>query len=264
MLDTVAIVESNQILAPTFGRLVLRIDKRINFLAGQFVMVKPTAILEPILRRALAVYKVIDDGTSIELLYQVFGRGLDQLMKARQGDHIDCLGPLGTGFSIPEDNSNEVLLVAGGIGSAALFMLAEDLLTAGRSVNLFFGAASKATLIGIEDFQQLGIEITVSTDDGTAGFHGRVTEPLETYLSQNPRSKPVIYTCGPYPMMRRVAEIAEAADLKAFVSLETRMACGFGVCVGCVHPIKTGCDGQFTYQRVCIEGPVFNSADVVW
>ena len=266
MLETIATVESNQILSPVYGRLVLRIPSRVEFKAGQFVMVRPVGVLEPILRRALAVYKSVtsESSTSIELLYQVFGRGLDQLMRVRANDAVDCLGPLGNSFPIPDQPREECILVAGGIGSAALYMIAEQFKDAGRPVRLFFGAGTKSALIGIEDFQRLGIEVTTSTDDGSAGFHGLITDALESYLVQNPRQSPTLFTCGPYPMMRRVAEIATKNGLTAFVSIETRMACGFGVCVGCVHPIRSETGGGFTYKRVCIDGPIFNSQAVVW
>jgi len=266
LLETIATVESNQILSPVYGRLVLRIPSKVEFQAGQFVMVRPTGILEPILRRALAVYKSVtsDSGTSIELLYQVFGRGLDQLMRVRTNDAVDCLGPLGNCFPIPDDNERECILVAGGIGSAALYMIGEQLKNAGRAVRLFFGAGTKSALIGIEDFQQLEIEVDTSTDDGSAGYHGRITDALESYLDRHSEQNPTLFTCGPYPMMKRVAEIATSRRLTALVSIETRMACGFGVCVGCVHPIRSETGGGFTYKRVCIDGPVFNSQAVVW
>ena len=266
MLETIATVESNQILSPSYGRLTLHIDKAMDFLAGQFVMVRPAGIFEPILRRALAVYRTVtrSGGTSFELVYQVFGRGLDQLMRVREGDAVECLGPLGNSFVIPQGSGRDALIIAGGIGSAALFMIAEQLKSAGNNVYLFFGAGTKSALIGLEDFQEIGIETTISTDDGSAGFHGRITEAVEQHLKKVSDPDTVIYTCGPYPMMRRVSEIAESYRLTAYVSLETRMACGFGVCVGCVHPIKTGPSMGFTYKRVCVEGPVFSSNEVVW
>ena len=144
MLETIATVESNQILSPVYGRLVLRIPAKLEFQAGQFVMVRPTGVLEPVLRRALAVYKSVTLGssTSIELLYQVFGRGLDQLMRVRSEDAVDCLGPLGNSFPVPDERTGECILVAGGIGSAALYMIAEQLKEAGRPVRLFFGAGT--------------------------------------------------------------------------------------------------------------------------
>ncbi|MGH9839582.1 MAG: dihydroorotate dehydrogenase electron transfer subunit, partial [Blastocatellia bacterium] len=186
------------------------------------------------------------------------------LAHLKLGDPVDFLGSLGNTYGIEAAAGREALLVAGGAGSPALFMLAEELVKRNIPTRLFIGGASRGDLCGLEDFiALLGAENVVSaTVDGSFGVRGFVTSPLETHLQSN-RGKPaIIYACGPDPMLHRVTQIAEQFDAPAQLSLESPMACGFGICVGCAVAVKADCPEGFVYKKVCTDGPVFWSHDI--
>ncbi|HEX8186647.1 MAG TPA: dihydroorotate dehydrogenase electron transfer subunit, partial [Blastocatellia bacterium] len=159
------------------------------------------------------------------------------------------------------------IVVAGGIGSASVLMLCEELARARADAQVFFGAANERAAVGsgLEDFRALGLPLTLSTDDGSLGERGFITLPLERYLSEGGGAGAAIYTCGPWIMMSRVAAIAKQFDLPCTVSLEAPMGCGFGVCVGCVVAVKTdGPLGYGSYKRVCIDGSIFPAEMIRW
>lgn len=267
MLETISFVEENHLLGPSYGLLRLKLDQSLYCLPGQFVMVRPQKAIEPLLRRAMAVYRLErrEEGASIELLYQILGRGTEQLALLRPGDGVHLLGPLGNGF-LPETwpvTDQRAILVAGGIGSAGLLLLAERFAERSIETILFFGARTAKDLVGLEDFQRLRVEIIRATDDGSSGARAFVTGPLESYLAQD-GERARIYACGPEPMMKRVAEIARRYCKPCYVSLEARMACGFGVCIGCVAKISCDAEPGYSYKRVCVEGPVFAAEEVIW
>jgi dihydroorotate dehydrogenase electron transfer subunit len=256
-----------------YGHLTLTGAGPLVVAPGQFAMLRPAGATEPPLRRAMAVYRVVqekDSGqTAVEFIYQVFGRGTENLRRLRPGDVADCLLPLGKPFDDAPVAvaGREALLAAGGVGAAALFLLAQSLRRQSVSVRLFLGGRSTMDLIGLNDFIELGCAVHVATNDGSRGVRGHVTEPLETFLADHAEEtragKYVVYACGPTPMLRRVTEIAAAANVLAFASLEERMACGFGVCVGCVVETQ-GAGAETEFQRVCVEGPVFRCDRLVW
>lgn len=235
---------------------------------GQFCMCKSATQLEPLLRRAMAIYHAEPsaDGTEIEIVYFVMGRGTVQFKLLHPGDQLDFLGPLGNSFPMPETglDVDRVLLVAGGVGSAGLYLAAQELVEEAVPTTLFFGAPSASLLYGVEDFEDLGIEILTATEDGSHGATGFVTVPLQQYLESGTGERLAIFCCGPHAMMRRVAEIAEAHDVPAWCSLEARMACGFGVCVGCVQEVLDPLTHHRVYKRVCVEGPIYPSNQIIW
>ena len=153
----------------------------------------------------------------------------------------------------------EALLVAGGVGSAALFMLAEELVKMGARVKLFIGGASRGDLCGLDDFIELLREenVTCATVDGSLGEPGFVTAPLERHLQRGGGAQTVIYACGPDPMLHRVAQIAGRFGAPSQLSLEAPMGCGYGVCVGCAVAVKDGCVEGFVYKKACVDGPIF-------
>lgn len=266
MKDLIASVEFNRPVGPGFYHVRLRLGETVAVLPGQFAMVKPHGLAEPILRRALAVHRVEDD--AVELIYLVLGRGLEALARVAPGDLVDVLLPLGNTYPTAPvfEEGRRALVVSGGVGSPALFMLAEHLVARGADCRVFFGGRSANALPGLEDFEALGCPVAVTTDDGTAGERGFVTAPLERELrGERPENGWVVYTCGPWPMMGRAAQLAAEHDAKCYVSLEASMACGFGICVACVVEV---CDGAFAppfkYQKVCTEGPVFPGEAIVW
>src|SRR5262249_39167013 len=158
------------------------------------------------------------------------------------------------------------LLVAGGVGSAALFMLAEELVKLDARVKLFIGGASRGDLCGLGDFIELLSEKNVicATVDGSLGASGFVTEPLERHLNVPGGARTIIYACGPDPMLHRVARIAERIGAPSQLSLEAPMGCGYGVCVGCAVAVKNDCPEGFVYKRVCVDGPVFRGEELHW
>ncbi|HKX32835.1 MAG TPA: dihydroorotate dehydrogenase electron transfer subunit [Blastocatellia bacterium] len=274
MIDTIATVERNDLIETAssrrYGLLRLRLDQQITVLPGQFAMLKPHGFDEPLLRRAMAYYRsaLIGDRLYVDFIYQILGRGTQALAKLKAGEGVDFLGSLGNTYQLEGASEREVLLVAGGVGSAALFMLAEESLNRGLPVRLFIGGASAGDLCGIEDFTRLlsGPNVTSATIDGSHGERGFVTAPLERHLQSDPdrgRSR-IIYACGPDPMLHRVAQIAEQFAIPAQLSLESPMACGFGICVGCAVAVKADCPEGFVYKKVCTDGPVFWSHELHW
>lgn len=274
MIDTIAAIVSNQITVSASGRryglLRLRIEHSLDIQPGQFAMLRPRASVEPLLRRAMAYYKVETGpkSTFVEFIYQIIGRGTEALARLRPADEIECLGPLGHSFDLEAATRRQVALVAGGAGSPALFLLAQDLVRRQIPTQLFLGGASRGDLCGLDDFTSLlgADRVFTATIDGSHGASGFVTQPLEDYLngeSANGREV-LLYACGPDPMLHRVASISAERDLPAQLSLEAPMACGYGICVGCAVPVKNDCPEGFIYQKVCTDGPVFWSHDLAW
>jgi dihydroorotate dehydrogenase electron transfer subunit len=266
MIETVATVVSNRELSPGYRLLALDFKQDINVRPGQFSMLKPAGSIEPLLRRALAVYKV-HGPRRLSFLYQVLGRGTEALSQARAGEEVAILLPLGNSWPIDDPVPGQAIVVAGGIGTASVLMLCERLRSAQIDSLVFFGAASKrvAAGCGLEDFQNIGLPLTLTTDDGSLGQRGFVTEPLQSYLNSGRAAGSTIYACGPWVMMRRVAELAAEFSVNCFVSLEAPMACGFGVCVGCVVAINSSVEmGYHSYKRVCTDGSIFRSDEIRW
>jgi len=219
---------------------------------------------DPLLPRPMAIYRSFESGTpgeptGIEVLYRVTGRGTTLLSEARPGDRVRFVGPLGRGFPAPEEGLRPIL-VAGGTGIASVYELAARCASegGGQGVTVLFGARSSGDLMGVEDFVGLGgVDVRVTTEDGSRGEKGLVTELLEKTLSDSGPAH--VYACGPTPMMRRAAEVAHAYNRSCTVSLENNMACGFGVCLGCAAPLTAG-----GFGLVCRDGPVFDADAVDW
>jgi dihydroorotate dehydrogenase electron transfer subunit len=272
MIDTIAFVERNDLVtsesARRYGYLRLRLDREITVLPGQFAMLKPRGIYEPLLRRAMAYYRAttINNALLVDFIYQILGRGTQTLAKLKPGDEVDFLGSLGNTYEIEAARGREALLVAGGVGSPALFMLAEELLKLGVAVKLFIGGASRGDLCGLDDFIELLSEkdVVCATIDGSRGEAGFVTAPLERYLQSRCDKRQIIYACGPDPMLHRVAQIAARFAIPSQVSLEAPMGCGFGVCVGCAVAVKDDCPEGFVYKKVCVDGPIFWGDQIHW
>lgn len=278
MIETVARVESNEELSPGYRLLVLSFERQIEVRAGQFAMLKVQGPFEPLLRRALAVYRQLGPNR-LSFLYQVLGRGTGTLARCVPDSKVEALLPLGNSWpafpQTPADvraetaspQKRRAIVVAGGIGSASLLMLCEQLARQDSETHVLFGARDAATArgCGLEDFQALGLPLTITTDDGSLGEHGFVTVPLERLLRSDDLSRVVVYACGPWVMMSKVAEIAASSRVPCLVSLEAPMGCGFGVCVGCVVAVKTsGPSGYDSYKRVCIDGSIFPAEAIEW
>jgi dihydroorotate dehydrogenase electron transfer subunit len=270
MIDIIATVESNQEISTGYKLLTLNFAQSIEARSGQFVMLKAHDLFEPLLRRALAIYRV-ESASRLSFLYQVLGRGTQALASLEKGGKVDALIPLGNRwadfYATREAVSRRAIVVAGGIGSASVLMLCEELQRANVATQIFFGAASQSVAIGcgLEDFRALQLPLTVSTDDGSLGESGFVTAPLERFLRAGGSAGAAIYTCGPWVMMKRVAEIARQFATPCFASLEAPMGCGFGVCVGCVVAMREADPKSYgAYKRVCIDGSIFPAETIQW
>lgn len=221
---------------------------------GQFVHVQCGAQRDFILRRPFAVHG-LSAGGAIEILFNVVGKGTRILAAAKANDTIDILGPLGNGFDTSGDVA-KVVLVAGGMGVAPLFFLAERLSAMNSKVVTVIGAATKSRLTDYMELKRQTRRIVAVTEDGTQGVKGLVSDviPAEIELEKPTR----IYACGPIGMLRVVASIAKLHHVACQVALEERMACGVGVCFGCVVPTTSG------YRKVCSDGPVFDAEIIDW
>ncbi len=226
---------------------------------------------------SLAGREDAEDGTRLSIIHRVVGVGTDYLAKLAPGDVVSVLGPLGNRFVLPKEHQT-ALLIGGGVGIPPMLYLARRL--AGRDAIAFCGATTRdllpLTLTAspatdarptrcIAEFDRCGIPAVITTDDASCGMGGFVTQALERVLegaSGNARFAPVIYTCGPEPMMRRVADIAARRGIPCQVAVERAMACGMGTCQSCVIKAKTP-DG-WRYRLSCTDGPVFDAADLIW
>ena len=225
---------------------------------GQFVMIRVTSGIDPLLRRPFSICGTRGDDRLL-ILYRVVGRGTAIMSKAKKGEKLDILGPLGSGFDLPKRDRNAVL-VAGGIGVAPLIFLAQA--TDARKTAFLAGYRSENEILPFEEFGLDVMEIFISTDDGTAGHHGFVTELLENHLAGFSEDPPLIFSCGPLPMLKHVAGLALSKNIPCQVSLETNMACGLGACQGCA--VMASSEETRTYFHVCQDGPVFDIQKLDW
>lgn len=229
---------------------------------GQFVMVRLPDRYIPLLRRPFSVHNRLFEGDEIcgfELLYKVVGQVTQAMSELKVGDLLDVLGPLGNGFSFPE-NVRDVFLVAGGVGVASLYYLALDLAER-RAVRptVFLGGCSAADILCKEGFESIGAEVRVTTEDCSLGEKGVITSLVQEALEDD--GKPdMVYACGPTGMLKAISDLAATHDVLCEISLETVMACGFGVCLGCAVE-KAGNKGG--YLHACTDGPVFGSRAIV-
>jgi len=219
---------------------------------GQFVHIRVKDGYDPLLRRPFSIHKSRD--RRIEILYKVVGRGTKFLSEEKRGRRIDILGPLGQGFKKKAD-FKRTILVAGGIGVAPLYFLAEKL--AGNNVLVLLGTETKEKILCLEDFRNLSIKVEIATEDGSQGYKGLVSDLLLHFLQKSPQVN-LICACGPIPMLKKIAQLSLRYKIPCRVSLEQMMGCGIGACLGCI--IK----GQDGYLRVCRDGPVFDAQQILW
>lgn len=221
--------------------------------AGQFVNLY-TGKGEMLLPRPISICEIDSQNGTLRLLYQVIGKGTELFSSLKIEDTIKVLGPLGNGFTINNGCQRNVI-VGGGIGVPPLLEVAKNLK---GKIQVFLG--SKTNPILVEEFKQLGASVYIATDDGREGFHGYVVD-LVRKISPSPDA---IFACGPKVMLRAVAQWAEEKDIEAQVSMEERMACGIGACVGCTIKVKKKNASDWENLKVCKDGPVFLSSEVVW
>jgi dihydroorotate dehydrogenase electron transfer subunit len=278
--ETARVVENVQLASGTY-RVRLEAPEIARRVApGQFLMLRLAGASDPLLGRPLALYDTWlgDDGTprGVDVVYLVVGRMTSRLAQVKPGDAIETWGPLGNGFSTePVDH---LIMVAGGIGQTPFLALGREALggrvygEAGRQplrakrATLCYGVRSRDLLAGVEDFRSAGIDVRVSSDDGSVGRHGLVTATLNELLDEaaaTPGATLRIACCGPERMMEAVAHLAHESGAACEVSLETPMACGIGICFSCVVKVRQA-DGEWDYKRTCVEGPVFAAEKIAW
>ena len=212
-----------------------------------------------VLRRAFAISRTSDRG-SVELIISPQGSGSRWLCSQPEGSYVDVITPLGTAFGIPTEPVT-ALLVGGGYGSAPLFGLAEVLKSRGCRVIMALGASTAAKIYAPLEGKRSATLLKIFTEDGTAGETGRVTDSMSDLISEH--DVRVIYSCGPMPMLEAISKIAVEADIAHQCAVEESMACGVGICMTCVMPVKTE-NGEIKNLRSCIEGPVMDGEEVQW
>ncbi len=229
---------------------------------GQFVSIAVESG-GSLLRRPFSIARVSQQGPfagTVDVVFDAHGPGTEWLTTVEPHDVIDVVGPLGTSFPLPK-RTVPCLLVGGGYGTAPLFFLADRLARLGMRVDLVVGAQRQSRLLDVIEAKRVSTSVVFTTEDGSYGTRGRVTDVLEDVIAH--RGSGVVYACGPNPMLRAVSERCAELEVPVQVAVEEHMACGTGVCFTCVLPIRAR-DGGVEMKRSCIEGPVFNGARIAW
>jgi dihydroorotate dehydrogenase electron transfer subunit len=255
----------NKSVAPGYYRLGLACSGAFDTAKpGQFVMLQIASGTNPLLRRPFSLLGLIykkDRISGIEILFKVVGKGTALLANCHTGEKMSVIGPLGNAFLVPDDCC-QLILVVGGVGVPPIRFLAHSLLsreTGFERCVVFIGGRTGDDLACINEFDLPGFLLDVSTDDGSQGHHGFVTRSLERALAKG--GVDLICACGPTPMLKAVAGLADRFDIACQVSIEAMMACGMGACLGCAVNVK---DDQTRYRHVCTDGPVFDAKRLVW
>ncbi len=241
---------------------------------GEFVMIQVESGTDPFLRRAFSVFCTEPKKGMLSILGKSYGFGTTLLRGKKAGDRLKMVGPLGNRFGRAKKKECTVL-VAGGVGLAPLYFYQQDLAkNLRKDTQLFLGTRSKEEVLALNKLMPAATNLQFATDDGSYGYRGRVTDLLKKWLEKSKNGNLVrILSCGPDSMMAKTVEIARQFNLPIEVSLETAMACGFGICIGC--SVKSIPDEEmesefpktldgYIYQRACIDGPVFNGHQVAW
>ncbi|MEX2138464.1 MAG: dihydroorotate dehydrogenase electron transfer subunit [Pirellulales bacterium] len=279
--QTVEVIENRHLAHDTYRIRIGCPALARRIVPGQFVMLRLADCDDPLLGRPLALYDTVfsagGEPIGIDIVYLVMGKMTARLAQYRPGQTLDVWGPLGNGF--PPQPVEHLIMVAGGIGQTPFMAVGREYLglrsygeparTVAKSakVTLCYGVRRAEYLAGLDDFRAIGIDVRVSTDDGSAGRHGFVTELLRDLLKESEADvaggRCRIVCCGPEKMMEAVAHIGQQAGVPCQVSLETPMACGIGICFSCVTKVRQA-DGEWDYRRTCVEGPVFEAEQIVW
>lgn len=251
--DNYQILEKKEIAKDIYAFVISCPEVSAAARAGQFVHIRAEGYT---LRRPISICEIDKKKGTIKIVFEVRGGGTDKLSQLQAGDKIDMIAPLGNGFTIKEVTEDKnIVVVGGGIGVPPMCGVSQKY----KNASAIIGFRSRDKVILEEDLKCIGADVTVCTDDGSYGESGVVTVPLEKELAKG--STAMIYACGPTPMLKAVIECAKKYNVPCEVSLEQRMACGVGACVGCACNIKR--EGKDLVLRVCKDGPVFNAEEVV-
>ncbi len=231
---------------------------------GQFVEVAMPGGRTFMLNRPFSIHQASRRGGfagTLEVVFDVVGPGTEWLAEVEQHQQLDVIGPLGRSFQYPK-GLRSCLLVGGGYGAAPLHFLAEELRAHDKDVSMIIGARSHERVFKPIESKRLATSLAITTEDGSLGERGRVTDVLPQMIARNHAE--VVYACGPNPMLRAVAELCAGFKIPCQVAVEEMMACGLGVCWTCAVPLLSADGGSWWNVRACVEGPVFNGARVWW
>ena len=234
-------IKSNKELCPNVFEMKLEGDTSSVKNSGQFINIKLDGLY---LRRPISICSYGEN--TMTIIYKVVGKGTTQLSTMKPGEKLDCLVGLGNGFTIGDEKSSVV--IGGGVGVPPMYQLAKDLLASGKKVTAVLGFNTKSEIFYEEEFKALGIDVVVTTVDGSYGTKGFVTNALPEIEYE------YYYTCGPAPMLKAIHNYGGKGQL----SFEERMGCGFGACMGCT------CKTLYGNKRICLDGPVLESEEVKW
>src|SRR5581483_4224031 len=267
-IDVAAEVIGNRSLSSDYNVLALAAPAIAAAAApGQFVMVKAAGGCDPLLRRPFSVFEILRDTsgipTGLSILSKRIGPSTRLIYDAQPRDRVAVLGPLGRPFTVVEPPV-DAWMIAGGVGLAPFWTLAEALRARGVQTTLFYGARTGAELFYLDVFRALGVELALTTEDGSAGERGRVVAPLDRRLAARSADAPLmLYACGPEGMLAATARVAKAHHRPCQVSVERVMGCGMGGCYSCVVPMRAD-HGGFHHVRSCLAGPVLAADQVLW
>ena len=257
MLEQTVQIIANDRSTDAYHRLVVRAPEIAPLIQpGQFAHVRILPMKDALLRRPFSIFQV--ERETFSILYKTVGKGTEALSQMRPGEELSVIAPLGHGFTIPQSGGEIPLLVAGGYGMAAMYLLAQR---SPQNGIVFVGGRRRVDILCETEFRKLGWEVRVATEDGSHGAKGLVTQPLLAELKHGSANRK-LFACGPTPMLKAVGRIAEEHNVPAELSMDEHMCCGVGVCLTCVIKVKAG--GAWEYQRTCTDGPVFDARAVVW
>lgn len=220
---------------------------------GQFVHIRTGNFT---LRRPISICGIDKEKGTLRIVFEIRGEGTAEIANLNKGDLIDMIAPLGHGFTV-NDGYKKVVLIGGGIGTPPMLPLAQEY---GDKSTVICGFRNSSAVILKEDFKSSGAETILCTDDGSAGIHGFVTQPFEELAEKG--GIDAVFACGPTPMLKNIVSICKKNNIYCEISLEERMACGIGACLGCACRTKKNDEEYFAH--VCKDGPVFNAEEVLW
>ena len=225
---------------------------------GQFIEIRVTEGLDPFLRRPISIYNMDKEKGILEIIFRIQGRGTEILSRKKEGDLVDIVGPLGYGTFKFEGYKN-IAILGGGIGVFPLYELAKNALRE-TTVNTYLGFRDKEAVLLEEEFEKVSNKLVITTDDGSYKIHGFAINELKKDLEEGKID--AIFACGPLPLLRAVKNLAKEKDIPCQISLEEKMGCGIGACLGCAVKTAKSLQNAPEYWHVCKAGPVFNAYDV--
>lgn len=260
------IITQNLRISPHAVLQTIRVPVQMDLRAGQFTHVRVDEDLYfPLLRRPFSIWdcRRTVDGTDVDILFAIRGRGTQRLAGREIGARVGFLGPLGNWFQ-DDPSAKHILFVAGGVGIVPFYIFTKQIRARrpNASITLLFGARTKDMLYGIDRFPELGIDVRAATDDGSMGHKGLVTDLVRDFFAERGKAGVQMFGCGPDPMLHALVKLARREGIPCQLSLETRMGCALGACRACVTPVVA--EGGWRYSRVCCEGPNYDAHSLYW